>query len=192
MEGRNVRAYGSDKPALIKRLRYLWTGELFSAFFLPAVAIFVARMLGQPMSLFAIYGAALVAWLLLQGTAYWLLKLRAVQTNSDIAGKHLRWFAAFKRMNWALIALLPALLAIKALGGTPFRSGIDVVVGLGFYVLAVLEQVNYYHYQLMYDYRSDLRRLRRDKRLKRSSLYRALERLDHRGDLQRNRESRLK
>jgi hypothetical protein len=191
MEKRNVRVEESDKRALVKRLRYLWTGELFNVFFLPAVAIFVARMLGQAMGLFAIYSAALVAWLLLQGTAYWLLKLHAVQTNSDIAGKHLRWFAAFKRLNWSLIALLPVLLAIKALVGTPFRSGIDVVIGLGFYVLAVLEQVNYYHYQLMYDYRSDLRRLCREKRLKRPSLYRALERLDHRGDLRRKRASWL-
>ncbi len=178
MEKRNVRVEESDKRALIKRLRYLWTGELFNVLFLPAVAIFVARMLGQAMGLFAIYSAALVVWLLLQGTAYWLLKLRAVKTDSDLERKHLRWFAAFKRLNWALIALLPALLAIKALGGTPFRSSVDIVIGLGFYVLAVLEQVNYYHYQLMYDYRSDLRRLGREKRLKRSSLYRTLERIN--------------
>lgn len=178
MEKRNVRVEDPDKRALIKRLRYLWTGELFNVFFLPAVAIFVARMLGQAMGLFAIYSAALVVWLLLQGTAYWLLKLRAVKTGSDIEGRHLWWFVAFKRLNWALVALLPALLVSKALVGTPFRSGVDIVIGLGFYVLAVLEQVNYYHYQLMYDYRSDLRRLRHDKRLKRSSLYRALERIN--------------
>lgn len=171
-----MRAYGSDKPALIKRLRYLWTGELFNVFFLPAMALLVARSLGQVPGLFAIYSIALVVWLLLQGTAYWLLKLRAVKTDSDIKGKHLRWFAAFKWLNWALIALLPALLAIKARDGTPFRSSVDIVIGLGFYVLAVLEQVNYYHYQLMYDCRSDLRRLCREKRLKRSSLYRAIER----------------
>lgn len=181
MEGRNVRAYGSDKPALIKRLRYLWTGELFNVFFLPAMALLVARSLGQAPGPFAIYSAALVVWLLLQGAAYWLLKLHAVKTESDIEGKHLNWFAAFKWLNWALIALLPALLAIKALEGTPFRSSVDIVIGLGFYVLAVLEQVNYYHYQLMYDYRSDLRRLRREKRLKRSSLYRALERVNSAG-----------
>ena len=180
MDRRNARADDADKQALIKRLRYLWTGELFNVFFQPALAMLVARMLEQPIGLFAIYSAALAVWLLLQGAAYWLLKLRAVKTDSDIEGKHLRWFAAFKRMNWALIALLPTLLVIKALVGTPFRSSVDVVIGLGFYVLAVLEQVNYYHYQLMYDYRSDLRRLRREKRLKRSSLYRALERLDQR------------
>ncbi|MDX9832010.1 MAG: hypothetical protein RBU35_17195 [Anaerolineae bacterium] len=180
METRNARADDSDKRALIKRLRYLWTGELFNVFYLPAMALLVARSLGEAPGLFAIYSAARAVWLLLQGAAYWLLKLRAVKTDSDIEGKHLRWFAAFKRMNWALIALLPALLAIKALVDTPFRSSVDVVIGLGFYVLAVLEQVNYYHYQLMYHYRSDLRRLRREKRLKRSSLYRALERLDQR------------
>lgn len=166
----------SRKDRLIKRLRYLWTFELFDGFFLPAMAIFLAWYLERSLGLFAIYSAALVAWILWQGAAYWWLKLRAVKANSDIAPEHLRWFAALKRINWVLIGLLPVLLVGKGLMSTFFRSGLDLFVGLGFYVLAILEQINYYHYQLMYDYASDWRDLIEKKRLKRSSLRRAMDR----------------
>jgi hypothetical protein len=47
-----------------------------------------------------------------------------------------------------------------------FRSSLDVVAGLGLYTLAVLEQINYYHYQLMYDRAADVRYLVAHKRLK--------------------------
>lgn len=166
----------SRKERLVKRLRYLWAFELFDSFFLPAVAVFLAWYLERPLGLFAIYSAALVAWILWQGAAYWWLKLRAVKADSDIAAGRLRWFAGSKRVNWVLIGLLPVLLVVNGLVSTFFRSGLDFFVGLGFYVLAILEQVNYYHYQLMYDYPPDWRSLVENKRLKRSSLRRALER----------------
>jgi hypothetical protein len=165
----------------IKRLRYLWTWELFDSFFLPAVVIFSAKTLQRPMGLFTIYSTGLVAWMLWQGAAYWWLKLRAVQMDSGIARKHLRWFQVLKKVNWVLIGMLPILLGGRGLMGTVFSSGFDLVAGLGLYTLAVLEQINYYHYQLMYDYPPDWRYLVENKRLKRSSLNRALQGLDEKG-----------
>lgn len=164
----------SRKEKLIKRLRYLWTWEMFDSFFLPAVVIVSAEMTQRSIGLFALYSAGLVAWLLWQGAAYWRLKLRAVRAGSRIAAKHLRRFAALKRLNWALIGALPVLLAVMSLMGAVFSSGFDLVAGLGLYTLAILEQVNYYHYQLMYDYPPDWRYLIENKTLKRSSLNRAL------------------
>jgi hypothetical protein len=168
----------SRKEKLIKRLRYLWTWELFDSLFLPAVVIFASKMTQRPIGLVTLYSAGLVAWLLWQGAAYWRLKLRAVKTGSPIATSHLRRFAALKRVNWALIGALPVLLVGKGLTGAVFRSGLDLVAGLGFYGLAVLEHVNYYYYQLMYDSPPDWRYLIENKALKRSSLNRALERCD--------------
>jgi hypothetical protein len=86
-----------------------------------------------------------------------------------------------KKVNWVLIGMLPVLLGGKGLMGTVFSSGFDLVAGLGLYTLAVLEQINYYHYQLMYDYPPDWRYLVENKRLKRSSLNRALQGLDEKG-----------
>jgi hypothetical protein len=167
---------GEDR--LIRRLRYLWTWELFDSFLLPAMAIFLSRYLERPLGFFSIASAGLVAWILWQGATYWWLKLQAVKSDSEI--QHLRRFETLKRVNWALIGLLPILLMVNGLISSFFRSGLDFVVGLGFYVLAALEQINYYHIQLMYDYPPDWRYLVENKRLKRSSLNRALERVHNR------------
>jgi hypothetical protein len=101
---------------LTKRLRYLWTEELFASFFVPAVLAFDA----------------------------WLFELPAARAPT----------------------------------GSLFSSSLDTIAGLGLYALPVLEQVNCYHWQLMYDYPPDWRDLLENKRLKRSSLNRALEELD--------------
>jgi len=142
---------GRRDERLVRRLRYLWRSEL------------------------------LFSWLLWQGAAYWWLKLRAEKTDSQIPEKALRWFAALKHVNWALIGSAPFLLIIQARAGNRFRSTLDAVAGLYFYLTALLEQVNYYHWQLMYDYPPDLRDLLRKRRLKRSSLNRAIQKLEDRG-----------
>ena len=165
------------KDKVIKRLRYLWTWELFDSFFFPAFVIFLSRTLNKPVGFFAIASAGLVTWILWQGAAYWWLKLRAVKHDTEIAPQHLRRFAVLQKVNWTLIGLMPVALAILGMRGSFFRSGPDLTVGLGLYLLAILEQINYYHYQLMYDCPSDVRYLAAHKRLKRSKLHRDLERL---------------
>jgi len=171
----------SRKEKLVKRLRYLWTWELFDSFFLPAVVIFSARTLQRSIGLFTIYSAGLVTLILWQGTAYWWLKLRAVRTDSEIGRRPLcralPALAVMKKVNWVLIGMLPVLLGVQGLVGTAFRSDLDVIAGLGLYVLAVLEQINYYHYQLMYDTAADWPYLTTHKRLKRSKLYQDLSEL---------------
>jgi len=167
----------SRKDKLIKRLRYLWAWELFDSFFFPALVLFMSRSLREPVGLFGIYSVALVTWILWQGAAYWWLKLRALRTNSEIATKHLCCFRTLKSINWAFIGLLPVLLTVQSLMGTCFSSSLDFIVGLGLYILAVLEQINYYHYQLMYDTAADWPYLTTHKRLKRSKLYQDLSEL---------------
>jgi hypothetical protein len=126
--------------------------------------------LNKSLGVISIAAMVLVAWLLWQGAAYWWLKLRAIRTHSDIAPRYLGWFSIFKTVNWILIGLLPLFVLARLLGGAAFSSGVDVIVSLGFYILAILEQVNYYHYQLMYDMAADWQYLMTHKRLKPSKL----------------------
>ena len=165
------------KDKVIKRLRYLWTWELFDSFLFPALVIFLSRTLDKPVGFFAIAGAGLVTWMLWQGATYWWLKLRAVKNDTEIAPQHLRRFAVLQKVNWALIGLVPVVLVILGIRGSFFRSGLDLGAGLGLYLLSILEQINYYHYQLMYDCPSDVRYLIAHKRLKRSKLRRDITRL---------------
>jgi hypothetical protein len=165
----------SPRKKLIKRLRYLWTWELFDSLFLPAIIVLYARYFQEPIGFLAIYSMSLTAWVLWQGAAYWWLTLQALKTNAAIKPAYLRWFARLKKINWILIGVLPILLTGKGLLNTFFRSRLDLIAGLGLYTLAVLEQINYYYYQLMYDQPSDWRYLSKHKKLKKSSLNRALQ-----------------
>jgi len=170
----------SHDDKLIKRLRYLWSWELFDSFFIPAVVLFYAIFLRQPLGLFTLYSTTIVTLILWQGAAYWRLKLRAVQSDTPIGPAYLRRFARLKWVNWILLVTLPIVLGAELWVGDGFACGFNFIAGSSLYVLAFLEQINYYHYQLMYDYAPDWRDLRRRRKLKKSSLRRALERLTER------------
>ena len=65
-------------------------------------------------------------------------------------------FAVLRRLNPVLLAVaLPVLVAALVDGPAD-----EAVAGLAFWLLAVLEHINYFHTQLMYDNAADLRRLR--------------------------------
>jgi hypothetical protein len=162
------------RQAVIHRLRYLWTFELFDSFFLPAVVALSLRWTGRPLGPIFWGGALLCSWLLWQGAAYWYLKLRAVRAREPFPTKLLPVYAALRRVSWALLALAPLAWLATALLGAPPRLGLDGVVGFLLYLLAVLEQINYYHWQLMYDNRADLAYLRGHRRLKRGAIAREL------------------
>ena len=68
-----------------------------------------------------------------------------------------------------------ALLGLMALIPASGSSSVGVILGTGLLVLALLEQVNYTYYQLMYDRPSDLRYLVGHGRLRRASLRRDLD-----------------
>lgn len=165
--------HSASKAKLIKRLRYLWTWELFDSFFLPAVMIFILRYRGFRVGYFTAYAMGLTVLLLWQGAAYWWLKLRSVREGKPLVGTWLRVYAVLKKVNWGLLALAPLLMTISL--RLPGRQRIvDVVGGALFTTLALLEQVNYYYVQLMYDSPTDWRYLTQHKRLKRASLARDL------------------
>ena len=161
---------------LTRRLRYLWTFELLDSFLFPALLMWSSVRLDQRVGVFAIYSTGLVTFLLWQGAAYWRLKFRAHRTGSPIPLRYLTSFRVLRVVNWGLIGLLPIILAVTAGFGLIVGSALNLAAGAGLYALAVLEQVNYYHYQLMYDYGPDWQYLLERKGLKRSSLSRALAR----------------
>jgi|GEM_PF-211966 len=161
---------------LTRRLRYLWTFELLDSFLFPAFLAWSSWYLQQPVGILAIYSTGLITFLLWQGAAYWWLKLRAHRTGGWIPRRNLAPFRTLRVVNWVLIGLLPVILAIAGGLGLIVRSRLNLVAGAALYVLVVLEQVNYYHYQLMYDYGPDWRYLLKHRRLKGSSLSRALAR----------------
>ena len=131
-----------------RRLWSLATGELVSIVVLPWVAY---SLIGLPLSPANVLGTALALFILLQGSVYWLLKLRRPAAPAGMGV-----YAVLSRVNWALLGIALGVL-VAALVRVPVD---EVLAGLAFWVLAVLEQVNYFHTQLMYDNAADVRRLR--------------------------------
>ncbi|WP_410536875.1 hypothetical protein [Streptomyces sp. KL2] len=136
-----------------RRLRSLAALELLNV---PLQAFVWSGVLGLPATAVNAVGFGLFALLLLEGAGYWLAKLRQIAVPGaplPAAGA----FAAARTVNAVLLAA-GVLFTARAVADDP---GSGTWPGLGFALFAVLEHVNYFHLQLMYDTAEDLRMLRR-------------------------------
>ena len=131
-----------------RRLWSLATGELASIVVLPWVAY---GLIGLPLSPANVLGTALALFILLQGSVYWLLKLRRPAAPAGMGV-----YAVLSRVNWALLGIALGVLVAALVRG----PAVEALPGLAFWALATLEQVNYFHTQLVYDTAADRRRLR--------------------------------
>ncbi|NRQ38634.1 hypothetical protein HII36_43450 [Nonomuraea sp. NN258] len=148
-----------------QRLRLLASLELFN---IPLQAAIWFGMIGLPVSVANALGFALFALLLVEGAGYWFAKLRHLGAR----GGPLPGAGAFAVARGANVAVLTiGLLFLAWTVATDPGSG--SVPGLLFGLFAVLEHVNYFHVQLMYDTVEDLRYLR-SRGLRRAHLARDL------------------
>lgn len=150
-----------------RRLRSLAVLELFN---IPLQAALWFGVTGFPVTAANAVGFALFALFLVEGAAYWLAKLRRLPApGTPLPG--LGVFAALRLIN------VPVLAAgvLFTLWATVGDAGSGSVPGLCFALFAVLEHVNYFHTQLMYDTAEDRRNLR-ENGLRRAHLARDLDR----------------
>ncbi|MDX9952911.1 MAG: hypothetical protein RBT75_02400 [Anaerolineae bacterium] len=159
-----------DREHIIRRLRYLRNWEFVNVFLMPLFICMSLVVFWEKDWLPFGLGAFLISYILAQGTFYWHLKLRSVQENRGTLPPYFhRLFTFFKRSNIALIALYPILaVAGWLLPGLHFHAPVLAHLVYGF---GVLEQVNYYYYQLSHDNANDIRYLLKYKRLRRSPLW---------------------
>lgn len=150
------------------RLRYLRNAEAFFAVALPAALIVAWTDAGRPIAWpWRAAGLALVSALLLQGALYWHLKLAAMAAGSAMPP----WFAALyttlRRANLVAFAVYATALAVAWSAGVP---RVDLGWSAALLGFAVLEHVNYYHWQLMYDSGDAFRAAWRRRGLRRAAL----------------------
>jgi len=158
------------KGRLASRLVYLWTFEL------PGAAFFVFLVLASwkraELGPIAGSGLALVVFLLCQGSLYWLTKLYSLRRRPLLSdGAMVRLFQVCRALSIIGILAMSIGLIFGAAGNA--AEG-DYWVGFGLLVMAGLEYVNYYHFQLMYDSPTEVRWLLRAGRLKPAVLGRDL------------------
>ncbi|MFI6800060.1 hypothetical protein [Streptosporangium canum] len=148
-----------------RRLRSLVWLELFN---IPLQAVVWFGVVGFPVTAGNSVGFALFALLLLEGAGYWSAKLRQITTRNRVlpgAGA----FLVARRGNVAVLVAGLLFIAWTVM----IDPGAGSWPGLGFGLFAVLEHVNYFHVQLMYDTAEDLRYLR-SRGLRRAHLARDL------------------
>ncbi len=122
---------------------------------------------------FGISALLLVSYLLIQGAIYWHLKHRALTQATRLPSSFGLALGLLKKSNLILFGLF-----ILALLSRAWTSGWNASLAWpqGLFAFAVLEYINYYHYQLVYDRRGSVRYLLHNRRLRRSALGTDLER----------------
>ncbi|NVI90597.1 hypothetical protein [Actinomadura sp. BRA 177] len=135
-----------------RRLRSLAWLELFNV---PLQAAVWFGVVGLPMTAANMVGFTMFAVLLVVGAGYWLAKLRQISgPGVSLPG------AGVFAVTRVTVAPLLAVGVLALVGWVVAVPGAGSWPGLGFGLFAVLEYVNYFHVQLMYDTGEDVRYLR--------------------------------
>lgn len=160
---------------MIRRLRYLRNWEIVNIFFLPACIYYVLILLNvqdwQPYFL----SMLVICLILAQGAFYWHLKLQMVYRKETALPPYFhQTYSLFNKANVALLSIYPVLMIygriVQSVNFVPsFWSS-------ALFLFAVLEYVNYYHYQLSHDNWNDIRFLIQHKKIRRSPLWVDLQR----------------
>lgn len=160
---------------LVDRFKYLRSAEAAVAVLLPIVFPAYWIRSAAPVSWpFAIAVLALVSYLLVQGAIYWHLKHQALVGSVRLPVSFGPLFSFFRKSNLVLFCVFSiAAIAYVLVAGW----SIDLAWPLALFAFSVLEYVNYYHYQLMYDTADSVRYVKRNHRLRRAALGTDLKRI---------------
>lgn len=166
------------RKQLAKRYHYLMTGEAFNVLLFLAFYLWWVRRdnwLWEGWILRG-YGVLAIVIILVQGTYLWWYKLQSLHRGQAIIEPWMaRLLVKFRVFNWGLLFLyLPFIGGFWLLTGTVGK--VDLFYGTLLVGFALLEQINYYYRQLMYDNRADIVYLITHKRLKQGFVARELSR----------------
>lgn len=166
----------STTSKLAARMKYLRNTEAMFAVMLSPILGWYWLSTGAEMAwLVRVPPLVLVCYILAQGATYWALKYRQYASDFPLPPWLPRLFRLFQASN--VVGLIAVALWL-ALGATRGIAGTDLGWGVGLWAFAMLEHINYYHLQLMYDTRGALRRLIQTRRLRQPMLARDMRRND--------------
>ena len=158
----------------------LYTLERANVLLLPICAVVFAASLEFPLDWAAWLAMIASSLLLAQGTYYWKVKLDSLLHREDRFMACAPRFRTFSKTNpWWLAAVGVVILAARLTIPVPAAT---VSLTVFFYLLAIAEHVNYFHWQLMHDNLPDIRRLIRTG-IRRSQLWHDLRREERRSNV---------
>lgn len=155
------------KQVLAKRFQKLAILELLNGVVIfPGFLIVMSQ--NVPITVYSILALLTVSILLIIGTLFFFLKYRDLKNRTNML-QH--YEMAFRTLRWIIPFAL--LIVFIILYGNIFANRTidtdnlpDLIIRSLLFLLAVLEYINYFHLQLMYDNQKDLAYLMRYKRLK--------------------------
>ncbi len=142
------------KQRLIGRFRYLWTFELLNAVvILPGFVLLMRN--NFEIGVFTVVATALVCFLLVVGAGFAFLKYRDLRRDTQELNRFEGGFRLLRRFVPVLLAAVIVFFGVQAPGLARAQFA-DFVLGAIMLLLAILEYINYFHTQLMYDNCRDL------------------------------------
>lgn len=148
-----------QRDKLIGRLRQLYVVEFLNVFWLPMGFWIMGSVSNQHFGLNSVVAMILNGILLIEGSYFWLCVSRQLKFRKQ--HNFIQLFRVLKILNYGFFTLTILIFSL-----TPFEGVFDWVVTMIFFLLAVLEHINYFEFQLMYDNENDKKYLRQHKRLK--------------------------
>lgn len=145
--------------------------ERFNALLFLGITFLINLRFGPAHTLYLTYSLLVLVFILFQGTWYWQLKLTSLrgsrQLNHQAAALT---FKRFQKLNVLLFFFSPGVILLQwsAAGYTLENTLVEWALLVN--AFGILEYVNYYETQLMYDNRYDIKYLLVNKRLKKASL----------------------
>jgi len=155
---------------IIHRLLYLRNWEFVNIFLLPSCLYFTLTLLKvQNWQAYA-FSMFVICVVLAQGVFYWHLKLQTIYKNKIALPSYFHQiFSVFKWANVVLLSIYPVLII-----GSKITALINFRVSIWsntIFLFAIIEYINYYHYQLSHDNLNDIRYLMKHKKIRRAPLY---------------------
>jgi hypothetical protein len=168
-------AQSYPRKRLIKRLSWYAKVEGMNVVMFLGILLYLHIQFISLHLVFLSYGLILMCFILAQGTWYWRKKRMVLEGKSESHLDILKKFRILKRYNIYGMIFMPFVLILQwFISGQHFVP--EQLLGWAIFanIFAVLEHINYYHTQLMYDNRHDINFLLKNRSLKKASLFKDL------------------
>ena len=137
----------SQESKIKQELTKLWTGELVAVIsFWMCFYIFKKWLINTKMLISVIYPLAVLSFILIQGSIYWLILLKRLSTPKFAITNTRKIYGILKIVDVILLCLGIPIIILNYVNVTVMISAIFILA------FAVIEWINYYKIRLSYSY----------------------------------------
>jgi hypothetical protein len=137
----------SQKSKIKQELTKLWTGELVAVIsFWICFYIFKKWLINTKMLISVIYPLAVLSFILIQGSIYWLILLKRLSTPQFAITNTRKVYSILKIVDLILLCVGIPIIILNYVNVTVMMSAIFILA------FAVIEWINYYKIRLSYSY----------------------------------------